>query len=32
MLDRDAIFTNVGLTAENTPWWEGLDTGTPVTD
>ena len=32
MLDRDAIFTNVGVTADNQPWWEGLDTGTPVTD
>jgi phosphoenolpyruvate carboxykinase (GTP) len=31
MLDRDAIFTNVGLTADNQPWWEGLP-GTPVKD
>ncbi len=24
MLQRDAIFTNVGVTADNQPWWEGL--------
>ncbi len=24
MLDRDAIFTNVGATADMQPWWEGL--------
>ncbi|MGQ0800029.1 MAG: phosphoenolpyruvate carboxykinase (GTP) [Pseudomarimonas sp.] len=30
-LGHDAIFTNVGLTADNQPWWEGLP-GTPVTD
>ena len=24
MLGRDAIFTNVGVTADNQPWWEGL--------
>ncbi len=29
---RDTIFTNVALTADNCPWWEGLDEGTPVTD
>ena len=32
MLDRDAIFTNVGVTADNQPWWEGKTDGTPVTD
>jgi len=32
MLNRDAIFTNVGLTADGQPWWEGLDSGTPVKD
>jgi phosphoenolpyruvate carboxykinase (GTP) len=32
MLDQDAIFTNVGVTADNQPWWEGLPTGTPVKD
>ena len=29
---RDTIFTNVALTADNQPWWEGLDHGTPVID
>jgi phosphoenolpyruvate carboxykinase (GTP) len=29
---RDTIFTNVALTADNEPWWEGLSEGTPVTD
>jgi len=32
MIQRDTIFTNVALTADNQPWWEGLETGTPVTD
>lgn len=31
MLNRDAIFTNVGLTADNQPWWEGLP-GEPAID
>ncbi|MFA5683194.1 MAG: phosphoenolpyruvate carboxykinase (GTP) [Lysobacteraceae bacterium] len=31
MLDHDALFTNVGLTADNQPWWDGLP-GVPVTD
>jgi len=31
-IQRDTIFTNVGLTADNEPWWEGLDTGAPATD
>jgi phosphoenolpyruvate carboxykinase (GTP) len=31
-IHRDTIFTNVGVTAENEPWWEGLAEGTPVTD
>ena len=30
MLDRDAIFTNVGVTADNQPWWEGKESGEPV--
>ncbi len=29
---RDTIFTNVAVTADNQPWWEGLSEGTPVTD
>jgi phosphoenolpyruvate carboxykinase (GTP) len=29
---KDTIFTNVALTANNEPWWEGLTEGTPVTD
>ena len=32
MITHDAIFTNVGLTANNEPWWEGKKVGTPVTD
>jgi len=32
MLNHDAIFTNVGLTADNQPWWEGKDDAVPVTD
>ena len=32
-IQHDTIFTNVGVTADNQPWWEGLDNGqTPVTD
>ena len=32
MLHKDTIFTNVGLTADNQPWWEGKDSNRPVTD
>jgi len=32
MLDHDAIFTNVGTTSDNQPWWEGLDDRVPATD
>jgi phosphoenolpyruvate carboxykinase (GTP) len=32
MIHRDTIFTNVGLTADNQPWWEGLPEGKPVVD
>jgi phosphoenolpyruvate carboxykinase (GTP) len=29
---HDTIFTNVAVTADNQPWWEGLGHGEPVTD
>ena len=32
MLNNNAIFTNVGVTADNQPWWEGKDNNVPVTD
>lgn len=32
MICRDTIFTNVGLTADNQPWWEDKKTGTPAVD
>ena len=32
MIRRNTIFTNVGLTADNQPWWEGLTEGKPVID
>jgi phosphoenolpyruvate carboxykinase (GTP) len=32
MIRRDTLFTNVGLTADNQPWWEGLVSGKPVLD
>ena len=31
MLNRRAIFTNTGVTADNQPWWEGLP-GVPAKD
>jgi phosphoenolpyruvate carboxykinase (GTP) len=32
-IQHDTIFTNVGVTADNQPWWEGIDNGqAPVTD
>jgi len=32
-IQSNTIFTNVGVTADAQPWWEGLDNGqTPVTD
>jgi phosphoenolpyruvate carboxykinase (GTP) len=32
MLNHDAIFTNVAITADGDPWWEGLADGVPVKD
>jgi phosphoenolpyruvate carboxykinase (GTP) len=32
MIRRDTLFTNVALTEDNQPWWEGLSTGKPVVD
>jgi phosphoenolpyruvate carboxykinase (GTP) len=32
MIRKDTLFTNVALTANNEPWWEGIGSGTPVTD
>jgi len=32
MIRRDTIFTNVALTADNEPWWEGKGEGTPAID
>jgi phosphoenolpyruvate carboxykinase (GTP) len=32
MIRHDTIFTNVALTADNQPWWEGLTEGKPVVD
>jgi phosphoenolpyruvate carboxykinase (GTP) len=29
---KDTIFTNVGVTADNQPWWEGLAEGKPAID
>ena len=32
MIRSDTIFTNVGLTADNQPWWEDKKTGQPAID
>ncbi len=32
MIRRDTLFTNVALTADDQPWWEGLTSGTPLYD
>ncbi len=32
MLNRDAIFTNVAVTSDNQPWWEGKDDQQPAQD
>jgi len=31
-IHRDTLFTNVALTADNEPWWEGRTEGTPAID
>jgi phosphoenolpyruvate carboxykinase (GTP) len=32
MIRRDTLFTNVAVTKDNEPWWEGRKEGTPVID
>ena len=32
MIRKDTLFTNVALTANNEPWWEGIGSGTPAID
>lgn len=32
MLDQDTIFTNVAVTDNDQPWWEGLDERSPKSD
>jgi phosphoenolpyruvate carboxykinase (GTP) len=32
MIQKDTIFTNVALTADNQPWWEDKNTGAPAID
>ncbi len=32
MLDQDTIFTNVAVTEDDQPWWEGLDDRSPQKD
>lgn len=32
MIQSDTIFTNVATTADNQPWWEDKNVGTPATD
>src|SRR3546814_3500789 len=31
-IQRDTIFTNVAVTDDNQPWWEGLDDRVPAKD
>ena len=32
MIRKDTLFTNVALTADNQPWWEGIGSGAPAID
>jgi phosphoenolpyruvate carboxykinase (GTP) len=32
MVRHDTLFTNVALTEDNQPWWEGMTSGKPVID
>ena len=32
MIRRDTIYTNVAVTADNQPWWEGSPAGDPTSD
>jgi phosphoenolpyruvate carboxykinase (GTP) len=32
MIRRDTIYTNVAITADGQPWWEGVGTGQPALD
>ena len=32
MIRHDTLFTNVAMTADRQPWWEGLDSGVPALD
>ena len=32
MIRRDTLFTNVALTADNEPWWDGRDDAVPAID
>ncbi|HEY3731277.1 MAG TPA: phosphoenolpyruvate carboxykinase (GTP) [Steroidobacteraceae bacterium] len=32
MIRHDTLFTNVALTADNEPWWDGRTEGQPITD
>jgi phosphoenolpyruvate carboxykinase (GTP) len=32
MIQHDTLFTNVALTADRQPWWEGLNGGVPTLD
>jgi phosphoenolpyruvate carboxykinase (GTP) len=32
MIQHDTLYTNVAVTADNQPWWEGLEAGVPELD